>query len=396
MMGGMARSRTILHVDLDAFYASVEQLDDPSLRGKPVIVGGHARRGVVLAASYEVRPYGVRSAIPMARALTLCPHAIVVAPRMARYAEVSERFFGILQELSPLVEGLSLDEAFLDVTGEERLFGDGPTIARTIKARVRAELGIVASVGVAPSKFVAKIASDLEKPDGLVVVEAGHVLEFLHPLPIGRLWGVGKVTEAELATLSLRTIGDVARVGERTLATRLGAEHARHLATLARGEDDRDVVPDQAPVSVGHEDTFDHDLRDRAALGIHLLDQADRVCARLRAQKRRARIVTLKIKYANHERTSRRLTLPRASADGRVIGEAARGLLPGVPGIEQRGVRLTGVSVSGLEDADAPQQLSFDERKVARGEKLGEAIDKIAARYGRSAVRRAVHLDDEE
>lgn len=388
----VARARTILHVDLDAFYASVEQRDDPSLRGRPVIVGGPSRRGVVAAASYEARPFGVRSAMSLVEALRLCPQAVVVAPRHGHYAEVSARFFAILRDYSPLVEGLSLDEAFLDVSGEERLFGDGAAIARLIKDRVRRELELVASVGVAPTKFVAKIASDVGKPDGLLVVPPEEVLPFLHRLPIGRLWGVGRVTEAALAGLGLRTIGDVARAGEALVAAKLGREHARHLVRLAHGEDEREVVPERAPESVGHEDTFEADLRDRRALALHVLDQADRACTRLRAAGLRARVVTLKVKYANHERTSRRITLDRATADGRVVGEAARRLLLDVPDVERRGVRLTGVSLSGLVADEAPRQLGFDEPQRERGERLGRAIDAIAERFGRDAVRRAAHV----
>jgi len=388
--------RTILHVDLDAFYASVEQRDDPSLVGKPVVVGGHRQRGVVLAASYEVRPYGVRSAMPMAQALKLCPHAVVMRPRMARYAELSGEFFAILHRYSPLVEGLSLDEAFLDVTGEERLYGDGPAIARAIKARVREELRLVASVGVAPCKFAAKIASDLGKPDGLVTVEDGRLREFLEPLPVTRLWGVGRVTEQELRAFGLHTIGDVARADLDVLERRLGRDTARHLRALSEGEDDRAVVPDRAPVSVGHEDTFDRDLRDREALGRHLLDQADRACARLRDLGLRARTLTVKIKFADHQRTTRRVTFPRATTDGRVVGPAARQLLGDVPGVEARGVRLTGVSLSGLEPAGARRQLVLDEAKVERGEQLGATIDRIAGKFGRAAIRRAVLLDEDD
>jgi DNA polymerase-4 len=391
-----ARTRTILHVDLDAFYASVEQRDDPSLRGKPVIVGGDRRRGVVCAASYEARPFGVKSAMPMSQAVKLCPHAVVLWPRFDAYSAVSGEFFSILESFSPLVEGLSLDEAFLDVTGEERLFGDGPTIAKKIKQRVRDELALVVSVGVAPTKFVAKIASDLKKPDGLVVVEPDRVLEFLHPLPLSRLWGVGKVTEQALAELGLRTIGDVARLGEARLVRRLGEEHGRHLAALAAGIDERDVEPDRAPVSIGHEDTFDEDLRARAALRVHVLDQADRVAARLREANLRSRVITLKVKYADHERTSRRRSIERPTSDGRVIGRVATELLEGVPSIERRGVRLTGVSCSGLEDKDRPRQMAFDEAEAERGEALGAALDKIAAKFGRAAVKRAVHVDDDD
>jgi DNA polymerase-4 len=384
--------RTILHVDLDAFYASVEQRDDPSLRGRPVVVGGDARRGVVCAASYEARPFGVKSAMPMVTALRLCPHAVVLRPRFDHYATVSGEFFAILESYSPLVEGLSLDEAFLDVTGEERLFGDGPTIAQIIKERVRRELSLVASVGVAPSKFVAKIASDLRKPDGLVVVEAGELLEFLHPLPVTRLWGVGAVTAKLLGELGLRTIGDVDRLGEAALVDHLGPEHGRHLAALAAGRDERDVEPERMPVSIGHEDTFADDVRDRAVLRVHLLDQADRVAARLRGAGLRARVVTLKVKYADHERTSRRRSLARPTSDGQVLAQIAHELLVEVPAIERRGVRLTGISASGLQDRDGPRQMAFDEAAAARGEALGDAIDKIAAKFGRGSVRRAVHV----
>jgi DNA polymerase-4 len=388
-------TRTILHVDLDAYYASVEQRDDPSLVGKPVIVGGHAQRGVVLAASYEVRKYGVRSAMPMVQALKLAPRAIVVKPRMARYAELSHEFFGILRRYSPLVEGLSLDEAFLDVSGEERLYGDGPTIARLIKERVREELRLIASVGVAPCKFAAKIASDLGKPDGLTTVGA-DVRAFLEPLPVGRLWGVGKVTEQELHAFGLRTIGDVARADVDVLERRLGRDTARHLRALSLGDDDREVVPDRLPVSVGHEDTFDRDLTDREALARALLDQLDRACARVRDLRLRARTLTVKIKFADHQRTSRRVTFERATTDGRVLGPAARRLLADVPGIEARGVRLTGVSLSALEPEAAPRQLVLDENKVERGEQLGATLDRIAGKFGRAAIKRAVLIDDDE
>ncbi len=387
-------ARTILHVDLDAFYASVEQRDDPALRGKPVIVGGHPTRGVVLAASYEVRRYGVKSAMPMVQALKLAPRAIVVPPRMSHYGEVSSGFFAVLRSFSPLVEGLSLDEAFLDVSAERRLHGDGPTIARAIKARVREELQLIASVGVAPCKFAAKIASDLGKPDGLVEVP-DDVKNFLAPLPVSRLWGVGKVTEAELHAVGLRSIGDVARAEFALLEARLGRETALHLRALSEGLDDRAVEPERMPVSVGHEDTFDRDQRDRVWLGRQLLDQSDRACARLRELGLRARVLTIKVKYSNHQRTSRRCTFPRATTDGRVVGPAAQKLLEGVPDIERRGVRLTGVSLSGLERGDAPRQLTLDEPEAERGDQLNKALDKIATRFGRSAVRRAVHVEDD-
>jgi DNA polymerase-4 len=387
--------RTILHVDLDAFYASVEQRDDPSLRNQPVIVGGSRTRGVVCAASYEARPFGVRSAMSMVEAVRLCPKAIVLPVRMSKYAAESTRFFGILDRYSPLVEGLSLDEAFLDVSGEERLFGDGLQIARAIKQAVRDELELVASVGVAPSKFVAKIASDLDKPDGLRVVPKGGVRPFLHALPISRLWGVGKVTEGVLESLNLRTIGDVARAGEEILRLKLGDQTARHLAHLSEGLDDREVVPDRAPQSIGHEDTFDRDLHDRAELARHLLDQADRSCRRLREHGLRARTITLKVKYADHRRTSRSVTLDRPTSDGRVVGPQLVALLDQVGDIERRGVRLTGVSLSGLEDRNGARQLFFDEERREKSERLGSTLDAIATKFGTAAVRRAVNLPDD-
>ncbi len=380
-------------MDLDAFYASVEQRDEPRLRGRPVVVGGNVRRGVVCAASYEARRFGVKSAMPMAQALELCPQAVVIRPRMGHYAEVSEQFFAILGRFTPLVEGLSLDEAYLDVTGTERLHGDGRAVAEAVKRGVREELSLVASVGVAPVKLAAKIASDLGKPDGLVVVAPGDVAAFLAPLPLWRLWGVGEVLEKQLRGLGLATIGDVAAAGS-ALAARIGADAAERLRELARGRDDRAVEASRAAVSVGSEDTFDEDLRDREALAIHLLAQADRCCARVRALEKRARTVTIKIKYADHDLVTRRRTLPRPTSDGRVVGEVARELLAQVPAIERRGVRLTGVSLSGLGDAAAPRQLELGQAEAERGEALGAVQDRIAARFGPDALKRAVHLKE--
>jgi DNA polymerase-4 len=389
-------ARTILHVDLDAFYASVEQRDDPALRGRPVVVGGDRRRGVVCAASYEARGFGVRSAMPMAQATSLCPQAVVVRPRMGHYAEVSERFFAILGRWSPLVEALSLDEAFLDVSGEERLFGDGPTIGAAIRKAVREELALTCSVGVAPVKLVAKIASDLCKPDGLLAVPAAEVGSFLDPLPIGRLWGVGEVTERSLRELGIRSFGDVARGGEGLLAARMPRDAASRLVALARGEDDRAVEPERRPVSIGSEDTFDRDLRDRGELGIELLAQADKACARLRALELRARIVVVKVKFADHELVTRRTTLEPATGDGRTVGRTAEKLLAGIDGVERRGVRLTGVTLAGLEPKDAPRQLGFDEAEHRRGEALGETLDRLRSKFGADVLRRAVHVGEKK
>lgn len=389
------RSRTILHVDLDAFFASVEQRDDPALRGKPVLVGGTVERGVVAAASYEARRYGVHSAMPMAEAMRRCPHAVVVPHRMARYAETSRRFFAILEAFSPQVEPLSLDEAFLDVSGQERLLGDGRAIGRAIKDRVTRELALVASVGVGPSKLVAKIASDIDKPDGLRVVAAGDVLAFLHPLPVWRLWGVGRVTRDKLASMGLHTIGDLARYPEPALGARLGASLGAHLAALARGHDPRAVEPEGAAVSIGHEETFDVDLSRKHDIAVLLLAQADRVAARLRQAHLRARVVQIKIKYADFRQVTRRSTLPDATVDGGVIGRTARDLLEEVAVDDDHGkrhrVRLCGVSVTGLEPRDAPRQLTLGETERTRGERLGDVLDRIHARFGDGLVRRAVH-----
>ena len=390
--------RTLLHVDLDAFYAAVEQRDNPELRGKPVLVGGSARRGVVASCSYESRAFGIRSAMPMAEALRRCPKAIVVRHRMDRYVEASQRFFQILGDYSPEVEGLSLDEAFIDVTASERLLGDGPTIGRAIKARVRSELSLVASVGVAPIKLAAKIASDIDKPDGLRVVSPEGLLGFLHPLPMTRLWGVGEATRQVLASMGLSTIGDIARYPESALVARLGAITGHHLAALARGEDSREVHPEADPVSVGHRETFDDDIDDKGELGVVLLDQADRVASRLRAANLRARAVVLAIKYDDFREISRRTTLEMPTSDGGVLGRIAIELLEKVAVESRKGcrVRLCGVTATSLEARDAPRQLGFDEAARAKGERLGDTIDKLATKYGKGTIRRAVHIDDKD
>jgi DNA polymerase-4 len=390
--------RTILHVDLDAFYAAVEQRDDPKLRGKPVLVGGSIKRGVVASCSYEARVFGIKSAMPMAEAMRRCPHAIVVKHRMDRYVEASDTFFKILGDYSPEVEGLSLDEAFLDCTGSERLLGDPETIARTIKQRVTAETSLVASVGIAPIKFAAKIASDIDKPDGLRIVTEANLVPFLHGLPVTRLWGVGEATRTALASMGLSTIGDVARYPEAALIGRLGAVTGQHLAALARGEDARPVVSEREAVTIGHRETFEHDLEDKGELGVVLLDQADRVASRLRAAELRARTVTLIIKYDDFRQITRRTTLDQATSDGGTLARTAIELLAKVPIESRRGgrVRLCGVSADNLEPRDAPRQLGFDEATREKGERLGSTIDKLAAKFGKGTIRRAVHLPDSD
>jgi DNA polymerase-4 len=292
--------RTILHVDMDAFYASVEQLDDPRLRGKPVLVGGNGRRGVVGAASYEARKFGCRSAMPMAQARALCPHAMIVPPRFARYRELSDRLMDIMESYSPLVEPLSLDEAFVDVTGCERLHGDGVTIAQAIRARVRQELGLTCSVGVAPNKFVAKLGSDLQKPDGMTVLPAEGMAERLAPLAIERMWGVGPVAAEAFHRIGVRTFGDLQRLEEEHLANLMG-DGARDWKRLSFGEDTRPVVVDRTAKSVGHEQTFGEDLRDRNEVEAYLLQECDDVAARLRRKGMKASRVTVKISIRSRE-----------------------------------------------------------------------------------------------
>ena len=388
--------RTILHVDLDAFYAAVEQRDDPTLRGKPVLVGGSVRRGVVASCSYEARKFGIKSAMPMAEAMRRCPSAIIVRHRMDRYAEASAIFFDILRDYSPEVEGLSLDEAFLDVTASHRLLGDGPTIARAIKDRVRAELALVASVGVAPIKFAAKVASDIDKPDGLRVVT--DVLAFLHPLPMTRLWGVGEATRSVLASMGLTTIGDVARYPQAALVARLGAATGLHLKALAAGEDSRPVVAEHDAVSVGHQETFDDDIDDKGELAVILLDQADRVAHRLREANLRARAVVLIVKYDDFRQITRRTTLDAPTSDGGVLARTAIELLSKVVIEPKRGgrVRLCGISATSLEDRDAPRQLGLlDEAAREKTERLNDTVDKLSAKFGKTVIRRAVHVKTE-
>jgi DNA polymerase-4 len=390
-------TRTILHADMDAFYASVEQRDDPSLRGRPVAVGGPARRGVVAAASYEARRYGVRSAMPVARALRLCPELAVIEPRFAVYSEISERVFAIFASYTPLVEPLSLDEAFLDLSGTERLQGDALEVARAIKARVRSELELVVSVGIGPNKLIAKIASDLGKPDGLVVVRPEEARAFLHPLPVGRLFGVGQVTERRLHELGIRSVGELAAYPRDGLVSRLGSLGGE-LWSEAQAEDERPVVVDRPPESIGAEDTFADDLSTLEELEPRVQEQADRVARRLRADGFRARVIVLKVKTADFVLRTRRRSLPWPTSDGAVIHRVACELLRKLWQHLQRGpglgaVRLTGVAAGGLSAGDEPRQLCFDEPAAEEGERLGRTLDEISARFGERALIRGSTLD---
>lgn len=372
----------ILHIDMDAFYASVEQRDDPRLRGASVIVGGHPRRGVVLAASYEVRCFGVRSAMPMAQALKLAPHAIVVPPRFSAYVEASEQISAIFHSITPLVEPLSLDEAYLDVTGSRALFGEGPAIAAHIRKRIAEEVHLPASAGVASSKLVAKIASDMAKPNGCYVVPLEETARFLAPLPIARLWGVGPKTEAMLKAQGIHTIGDLTARDPATLSRwvgKLGAE----LHALGRGEDNRPVVPDRDQKSIGAEDTFEEDLPGEPdLLSPHLLAQSHRIARRLRRAELCARTVVLKIKLADHSILTRRKTLEEATDDGKTLHQAVLALLSATP-LAMR-VRLTGVSAQELRPSGA--QLSLFDAGAVRQKRLNLALDRIAERFGSHAI----------
>ena len=372
---------------MDAFYASVEERDSPELRGHPVIVGGPSQRGVVLAASYAARPSGVRSAMPMAKALRLCPEAIVVPPRMHRYIEVSARVFEVFRAFTPLVEGLSLDEAFLDVTASQSLFGDGEAIAHKIKGRIRDELGLTASAGVAPSKFVAKIASDLRKPDGLVVVRQDEVASFLDPLPIERMWGIGPKTAPKLREFGFSTLGDIARGNLSVLEGTLGSWGVA-VQALAQGRDPRSVDPGRAAKSIGAEQTYEHDLVGARAIEGTLLEHAARVAQRLVKEGLSARGVVLKVKYADFAVRSRRTTLAEPVADTGSIHAAAQRLFAQFP-VDSRGVRLTGVSVTHLSDEPAPPAL-FPDHKAAVGKKVEELILSVENRLGSRLTRAAL------
>jgi len=367
---------------MDAFYASIEQRDDPGLRGRPVIVGGNARRGVVLAASYEVRPFGVRSAMPMMRALQLAPDAVVVPPRREAYAEASARVFGILADVTPLVEPLSLDEAFLDVTASESLFGSAAEIAAKLRRRISDEVGLPSSAGIAAVKFIAKIASDLAKPNGQREVAAADGAAFLAPLPVGRLWGVGPKLEARLRAMELTTIGDLARRGRERLEQRLG-DTGRDLWELSQGIDPRPVVPDREAKSIGAEDTFDEDIAAPEELRPHIHAQALRVGERLRHAGVRSRCVQLKLKMADFQIVTRRTTFPAATDDGQALYRAAMELLRAHPPAGP--VRLTGVSAQSLEPAAASQMALFSGAPTA-ADKINVALDRITEKFGSGAL----------
>jgi DNA polymerase-4 len=383
----------ILHVDMDAFYASVEQRDQTDLRGRPVIVGGLGSRGVVCAASYEARPFGVHSAMPMATARRLCPQAVVMPVRMKHYAEVSRQIREILLSFTPLVEPLSLDEAFLDVCGCQDLFGLAPEIANKIKTRIKTETGLTASVGVAPNKFVAKLASDHGKPDGLVVVTADQLLDFLAPLPVGRLWGVGAKAEKRLHTIGIRTIGQMARLGEQQLIDHLG-EMGRHVWRLTQGNDDRRVVPDREAKSISTETTFSQDIDDREVLRAWLRDLTDQLAARLRHWEIRARTVELKIRSSDFRTRHRAQALPEATNLTDPLWHCAQQIFDRSLTGDLLPIRLLGVGATRLTRDAAVQGNLFDAGRRGRQQSLDQTIDAVRGQFGANALRRASRINE--
>lgn len=382
----MNKAKWIIHLDMDAFYPAVEVLDNPLLRGKPVIVGGSRKRGVVSSASYEARKFGVHSAQPMAVASRLCPHGVFLPVRMSRYAEESERVFEIFHRFTPLVEPLSIDEAFLDITGSERLFGAPEEIARKIKECVFRETGLTVSAGVAPSKFVAKIASDIDKPDGLTVVMPERVREFLDPLPVGRMWGVGKVTQEALERLGIRTFRDLSRTPVKELETHFG-KYGTKMHQLSMGIDDRDVVPEREAKSIGHEDTYEENILDLDLAEKEILSLSHRVARRMRSEGLKGRTVTLKVKYADFVQITRSITVKEPTHDGYEIYCAGKGLLSKTA-VGERPVRLLGISMSQLTLKDSEDQLLFfgHEEGAGRKKDLNTAMDSIQEKFGVKAI----------
>jgi len=383
MIGGVDSARRILHVDMDAFFASVEQLDFPELRGKPVLVGFDGPRGVVAAASYESRKFGCHSAQPMAVAKRMCPHAIIRPVRGERYRELSRRMFGILDRFSPVVEPLSVDEAFLDVTGTERLQGPAEDVAANLKRAIAGELSLTASVGVAPNKFLAKLASDLRKPDGLVVIAAEEAEAVLGPLAVTKLWGIGSATAGRLATMGVRTVSDLRKTPVERLAKYLGSDAERYV-NLAFGRDDRPVTPDREAKSISHEHTFGVDLIDPAEVRRVLLDQVEQVGARLRRHGLRARGVSLKIRYGDFKTINRSATLESATDATAELWKASLALFDAW---RFEPVRLIGMAAERLILGEGQMNLFADPNRQKQ-QKLDAVADQINRKFGKRAIRR--------
>jgi len=389
-------ARRIIHLDMDAFYASVEVLDNPELKGKPVIVGGTSNRGVVSAASYEARKFGVHSAMPIVTARKLCPEGVFLPGRMSRYHELSEQIQAIFHRFTPLVEPISLDEAFLDVTASEKLFGPAEEIAVRIRKIVREETGLTVSAGVASSKLVAKIASDLNKPDGLTIVPPGEERAFLDPLPIGRLWGVGRATKQEFGLLGVHTIGDLGRLSPELLTRKFG-KHGIQLHYAALGLDERAVEPEREAKSIGNEETFETDLTHNKDMHRELLALCNKVGRRLRRHAVDGKTITLKVKYNDFKQITRSVTLHEPTCDHRQIYREICALLAKTDA-GKKPVRLLGVSLANLSPATAARQIPLFANKnmVRKRRELDEALDYIAEKFGTSAVRPGTLVEEDE
>ncbi len=384
---------TVLHVDMDAFYASASLIDRPELRGQPVIIGGGGNRSVVLSATYEARRFGVTSAMPMARARRLCPQGVVLEPDFARYSQISDAIMATFHAVTDIVEPLSLDEAFLDIAGARRRLGAPTRIAQWVRDTVADEQGITCSVGVASTKFVAKLASGLAKPDGMIVVPREEVLGFLHQLPVGALWGVGERTEEALTRLGLRTVADIAHTPVETLRRALGDVSGSHLHALAWGRDDRPVVRQQREKSIGSDETFAHDVDDPVVIHRELLRLADRTAARVRAAGMMGRTVSIKVRFSDFTTITRARTLRDPTDVSRDIYETARSLFDAL-GLQRARIRLVGVRMEGLVEASgAPVQGMLDEPDHGWRD-ADRAVDRASARFGAGAVRPAALVRD--
>ena len=384
----------ILHVDMDAFFASVEERDNPALKGKAVVVGTGVR-GVVSAANYEARKFGIHAAMPVGRAKRLAPHAIFVPPNMSRYSEVSSHIMEIFRSVTPLVEPLSLDEAFLDVTGAKRLLGDGREIAKQIRAKVEASEGITCSVGIATTKFIAKLASGRCKPNGMLEIAEDRVLEFLHPLPVNAIWGVGPKTNEELQKLGLRTVADIANTPRQTLIRALGEAAGASLYELSWGRDYRDVEPEEVDKSISAAETFDTDTEDQEIVLRELLRLTEKATYRMREKDFSARTISIKVRFADFKTISRSKTVPLAISATHEVFEVVKALFLGLK-LDRARIRLVGVSLDGLEDGiDASEQLVLGERENGWRQATA-AMDKASARFGQGSVRPARLFDEIE
>lgn len=382
----------ILHVDMDAFYASIEIRDNPRLKGLPVVVGGSPKgRGVIAAASYEARKFGLHSAMPAAKAVRLCPNAVFVRPRMRHYAEISKKIREIFFRFTSLVEPLALDEAFLDVGGCKKLFGDGPTIALLVKDAIKNELGLTASAGVAPNKFLAKLASDLEKPDGLVTVDPDNIQGFLDPLPISRVWGVGKQTLKKFERIGIQNIRQLRRLAVEDMKSLFGI-NSEHFWRLSRGLDTRPVVPDRIAKTISHETTFSHDITEKGAMRAWLLELTDQVARRMRRHDVRGKTVNLKVRFSDFYTITRAQTISEPTYATRELEFVVEEVFQRID-LEGRAVRLLGMGVSNLCRDKPTQGLLFDGEERAKTNRLDSIKDQIKDRFGHDAVRRATSME---